>query len=111
MYLAHRLAWLYVYGVWPVGQVDHINHNRADNMIKNIRDTTSFGNQQNQIKANVRNKSTGLLGTSFHKGTGKYQAKIVCNGKQIYIGIFETAKEAHKAYLKTKRKLHTTNTL
>ena len=50
-YMAHRLAWLYHYGEWPVNEIDHINNIKDDNRICNLRDVTHSENQQNRIDA------------------------------------------------------------
>ena len=59
-YLAHRLAWLYVYGCWPSLHIDHINGEKTDNRIANLREATNGENMQNQRRARSNSK-TGLL--------------------------------------------------
>ena len=49
-YLGHRLAWLYVHGVWPTGVIDHINHDKGDNRIANLRDVSFSENQMNRVE-------------------------------------------------------------
>jgi hypothetical protein len=102
-YGAHRLAWLYVYGSWPSAQIDHINGKRADNRIENLRDVVRRHNQQNQRVAHSGNM-LGLLGVS--KAGNRFKARIVVDGLQRQIGTFNTAEEAHAAYVKTKRRVH-----
>jgi hypothetical protein len=106
VYEAHRLAWLYVHGSWPAGQVDHINGVTTDNRISNLRDVTQSGNAQNRRIAQ-RNNQSGFLGVSVH-GIGKWQADIRINGKKKYLGIYSSPEDAHQAYLKAKRELHKT---
>lgn len=106
IYFNHRLAWLYIYGKFPDGVIDHINGNPLDNRITNLRDVSRRTNQENQRSAPSSNKTTGLLGATFHKKTGKFLAKIQVKKKQIYLGLFLTAEQAHQEYLKAKRKLH-----
>lgn len=101
-YRAHRLAWLYTHGVWPAKEIDHINGNRADNRIINLREATSAGNKQNAHKPRG---STGLLGVSKRKN-GTFEAKIGIGGRVLHIGTFSTADEAHSAYVERKRQIH-----
>jgi HNH endonuclease len=108
---AHRLAFLFMTGRMPFQQIDHINGIRNDNRWINLREATKAENLQNQKKAQSDNKSTGLLGASFNKRKKYFQSRINVAGKQIYIGGFKTAQEAHEAYLQAKRKFHKTNTL
>jgi hypothetical protein len=106
LYRAHRLAWFYVHSVWPKNQIDHINHNPANNAISNLRDVSNAENCQNLISAKKNNQSTGLLGAYFHKQSGKYRAMIGVNGKTRSLGLFATPQEAHDAYVSAKRLLH-----
>lgn len=107
-YRAHRLAWFFVHGVWPSENVDHINGDRADNRIANLRDITQAENLQNQKRAHNRSK-TGLLG-AWPSGD-RFQSCIRVNGKYHELGRFDTAEEAHAAYLAAKSKLHKFQTL
>ncbi len=102
-YYAHRLAWLYVYGEFPKDQIDHINGDKADNRIANLRESSDSENQQNHSTKN------GTLGTTLVKSVGMWAAQIKHNGTRYYLGIFRSRQEAHEAYLKAKRKLHTFN--
>ncbi len=106
-YKAHRLAWLYVYGVCPTNDIDHKDHDTLNNRIANLRDVTMTGNQQNRIKANKNNRSS-LLGANFHPHTGKYQVQINVDGKPKYLGLFDTPEEAHAVYISAKREYHKT---
>jgi len=107
-YKAHRLAWLYVYGVWPSGQIDHINGAKDDNRAVNLRDVTQSGNQQN-IRAARKNNASGMLGV-YPQG-GKWAAKICLERKSRYLGLFATKEQAHAAYLSAKRAIHPASTL
>jgi hypothetical protein len=104
----HRIAWAIHYGEWPKGQIDHINGVRNDNRIANLRDVSNQINCQNQ-RNGVRPNKTGFIGV--HLNGGKYRAKIWLNGKQIYLGGFDTPEEAHAAYVAKKRELHEGNVL
>jgi hypothetical protein len=102
LYLAHRLAWLYVYGEWPKHNLDHINGNRLDNRIANLRDVPQVVNAQNRRRALGR---SGLIG-AFTAKAGRWRSQIRINGSQVPLGFFDTAEEAHQAYLTAKRRLH-----
>lgn len=105
-YKAHRVAWLMTYGEWPTGHIDHINGDPADNRISNLRDVPAFVNKQNMRRARS-DSGTGLLGSYFHRGTGKYRAQIwLPDGTCKSLGAFDTAQDAHVAYLHAKRDLH-----
>ncbi|MGK5049480.1 HNH endonuclease [Janthinobacterium sp. GB4P2] len=104
-YLAHRVAWFLHFGVEPIGQVDHMDGNPSNNVITNLRLATHSENQQNQRAPSSRNTS-GFLGVQFSKARRKFVAKIGIDGKQIFIGRFDTAEEAYQAYLAKKRLLH-----
>jgi hypothetical protein len=102
---AHRLAWLMTYGEWP-GHLDHINRNRADNRIANLRECSLAENRQN---AGLRSDNkTGYCGVRFDAKTGAYSASIGVGGKNRNLGkAFPTAEEAASAYAEAKRQLHT----
>lgn len=104
-YPAHRLAWLYMYGKWPANQIDHINRNRLDNRITNLREATSAENLQN-LSLNVKNKS-GVKGVSWDKERSKWFAKITHKYKQIPLGRFDNIKDAENAYAEAKQRFHT----
>ena len=104
-YFAHRLAWLYVYGEFPKNDIDHIDGNRTNNKIKNLRDVSRTENLQNIKIAKSHNKSTGILGAYLHM-SGKFMSRIKVNKKDVYLGLFETAEQANQAYLKAKQQFH-----
>lgn len=101
---AHRIAWLLTHGKWPLGDIDHINGNRTDNRIANLRDVTRSVNQQN-LKGARRDNTTGHLGVKRARN-GRFEARINLHGRYVHIGTFPTAAEAHAAYLTTKRNHH-----
>ncbi len=107
-YRAHRLAWLYVYGAWPSLPIDHINGDRYDNRIGNLRQISVTENNENLRSAKHTNHS-GLLGVSARPG-GKFAATIKCvlGGQrlQLYLGAYTDAATAHAVYVDAKRKLH-----
>lgn len=103
-YYAHRLAWLYSTGKFPSKIIDHINGEKFDNRIKNLRDVNTQTNLQNLKKAMVTNKSTGILGV--RKLRGKFLAQITIEGKETHLGTFNSAEDAHAVYLQAKRRFH-----
>lgn len=105
-YRAHRLAWFWCNGVWPEHEIDHINGNRDDNRIANLRPANKSENQQNLAVARVTNRS-GLLGA--HLTHGWYYSRIKVGGVTHRLGKFTTAEAAHQAYLKAKKSIHTHN--
>ena len=85
-YPAHRLAWFYVYGEWPENQIDHINHNRADNRIINLRLASYKINSMNRpIQSN---NTSGYVGVGFDKRYKKWSASIKINGKRKGLGYY-----------------------
>lgn len=100
---AHRLAWRMFYGVEPAGQIDHINGDRADNRIANLRVVSHAVNVHNRRSAN-RNSKTGLLGVSPRKRG--YVATISAEGQKHGLGTFATLEAAHAAYQAGKARLH-----
>ena len=91
LYHAHRLAWLYVYNSWPEDQLDHINRNRSDNRISNLREVTNKQNHQNKSKPS--NNTSGHPGVVWHKQHSKWRAKIT-HYKDIHLGYFASLEEA-----------------
>ena len=106
-HLAHRLAWLYEFGVFPEDQIDHINGERHDNRLVNLRQATNNQNLQNMTKQ--QGKSSRFLGVSWCKSRNKWQAGIRLNGKSHNLGYFSTEEAAHAAYCKAKSEIHTFN--
>jgi hypothetical protein len=102
-YSAHRLAWFYVHGEWPKGEIDHINHDPSDNRMSNLRDCTKSTNQQNRIRAN-RNSKTGYMGV--FKNKNRFGSRIYLGKEDLFLGNFATAEQAHDAYVNAKREHH-----
>ena len=103
VYKAHRLAWLYTYGSWPNGLIDHINGVKSDNRLFNLRVVNETGNSENVRKPNKRNKS-GFMGVISYQN--KWRANITVNKKTKWLGDYATPEEAHAAYLGAKRLHH-----
>ena len=85
-------------------EIDHINGNKADNRISNLREASRVKNQQNQISA-YKSNSTGLLGVSQHK-PGVWRARLCVSGKNKSLGLFSSPELAHEAYKEAKRVFH-----
>lgn len=100
---AHLVAWIYVHGTPPRFEIDHINGDKLDNRIANLRDVPHAHNMQNRRRAH-RNNGTGLLGV--RKVGARYIAQITVTGRTRYLGKFDSAQEAHERYLQEKRKHH-----
>lgn len=106
-YRAHRLAWLYVYGYLPENQIDHINGDKSDNRISNLREATNSENRQNTTAKT--SSASGLRGVSFKKAVNKWRAYISIDKKQFHLGYFDDKNKAHEAYLLAKAKIHKFN--
>ena len=108
--LAHRVAWGFVYGSFPEKglMIDHINGDRADNRIANLRVVDCEQNLQNRRTPGVRSK-LGVLGVS--KESNRFRSKIVAGGVLHRLGSFTTIEAASAAYIEAKRRLHKTCTI
>lgn len=102
IYAAHRIAWKMLYGVEPVGVIDHINGNGKDNTPGNLRCLTHTENLQAYRRPRSDSR-IGVLGVCM-RAPGKYQARIQRNGVKTALGQFSTAEEAHARYKEEKMK-------
>jgi hypothetical protein len=104
-FLAHRLAF-YMSGreIDDSLQIDHINGNKADNRLCNLRIATFAENNQNITKK--KNNRSGYKGICFDAKRNLYRARIRANNKVHWIGYFKNPEDAHAAYCKTAEKLH-----
>lgn len=90
------LAWLHYYGEWPKGEIDHINLDKGDDRIENLRDATI---SQNEMNKGIRKDNTsGFKGVAFDSRSGKYIAKINVRGEKYPLGYFREAEHAGAAY-------------
>ena len=111
LYYCHRLAFLYMNGRWPSGDVDHIDGVSSNNAWSNLRDVTHKMNTQNRRSPN-KNKLTGLpIGVSLDARDGGIRSDITVDGKTRSLGRYATPELAHQAYVNAKRILHEGNTL
>lgn len=85
-FLAHRVAWCIHYGEWPAQQIDHINGNRSDNRICNLREASYTEQRQNSAKP--RTNTSGHIGVYWHKPSCRWRAAIMVESKQISLGYF-----------------------
>ena len=103
-YRAHRLAWLLVFGETPACDIDHIDGNKANNRIENLRLSTRAQNKWN-VGITKRNKS-GYKGVSWCKQKNKWRATIRINNVQRNIGFYSDIEEAGRAYRNMAIMLH-----
>lgn len=104
---AHRIAWLLFYGKPCDKEIDHINGDRGDNRIDNLRMCSKVENAQNRRRS-ILNKS-GYDGVNFQKSNKKWRARISYNGNRICLGLFDSAELANTARTEAKRNLHKFN--
>jgi hypothetical protein len=100
---AHRIAWVMHYGRQPEGLIDHINGDTSDNRIANLRVVDNSTNLENQRRARSDN-ALGVMGV--RRRNTRFEARICVKGQAQQIGTFDTAKDAHAAYLCHKRAMH-----
>ena len=103
-YMAHRLAWLMAHGNEPLDQIDHINGNKSDNRIANLREATGSENQQNRCVS--KNNRSGSMGVSFNRRKSMWKAQIKVKGKIHHLGWHDAIASASDAYLSAKAALH-----
>jgi hypothetical protein len=98
-----RLAWLFVTGEWPKGQIDHIDGNALNDAFSNLRDVDQRTNSENVRRPRAHN-TLGVQGVRRMKG--KFSARVIVDGKEVGLGTFATPDEALEAYVNAKRRLH-----
>lgn len=103
-YFAQRLAFLYVHGSWSSFQMDHINGKRDDNRMSNLREATSSENKHNQVLS--RKNKSGVKGVGWHRSAKKWQARVMLNGKDKYLGLFKNIEDAAAAAREARNKFH-----
>ena len=105
-YGAHRLAWLYMTGAWPSGEIDHRDTNPSNNVWSNLRDVTPVVNKQNKRRAQSGKLYSPLLGAQWCKQARKWKSSIRVAGRTRHLGFFASDQEAAAAYVLAKRQLH-----
>jgi len=101
VYRAHRLAWLYAHGTWPTNQIDHIDGNRLNNRITNLRDVPQSTNMLN-IHAPGSANTTGFRGVFFDRNSGTFSYSVRVKGRDGVGSGFKDAMTAHQGYLLRK---------
>lgn len=91
-YPAHRLAWLYVFNEFPQGEIDHINHNKGDNRIINLRVVTRQENSKNLPM--MSNNTSGHTGVYWNNNYKKWVAELTLAGKKVFNKAFKQIENA-----------------
>lgn len=94
-YYKHRAVWAFVYGEWPVHNIDHVNGDRTDNRIENLRDVPQAYNMRNA--ALPKTNSSGAIGVGWYGPRRKWTARIKVNKRNIHLGYFTTFSDAVEA--------------
>lgn len=94
-YYAHHLAWVYVHGTWPIGEIDHIDGNGLNNALPNLRQATPSQNTMN--RRTQSNNTSGVKGVWLCPQTGRWHAYIKANRVRKFLGSFGTREEAAAA--------------
>lgn len=101
---AHRLAWFYFYGEMPLRQIDHINGDKTDNRITNLRDVAQRENSKN--RAISKSSKSGVHGVTFIRANRKWRAAIGVGGRDLFLGYFIDKFEAIAARKSAENKYH-----
>jgi len=91
----HRVLWALAYGEWPAREVDHIDGNRLNNCLGNLRLATASENHRNQKKR--ADSTSGVTGVSWHKRSGRWRAYVTAGGRMRHLGYFDSLEEAATA--------------
>lgn len=100
----HRVIWMIVHGKWPDPMIDHINGNRKDNRLCNLREVTAKQNLENNF-----GKGAVFKGVTPTKTGKRWKAQITNNSKTIYLGTFDFPEDAHKVYCQAAKVFHSHN--
>jgi hypothetical protein len=105
-YLAHRLAWLYMTGEFPIHEIDHINGNPSNNRWTNLREGTH--SQVTRPHRTYKSNISGHSGVHWRKDADKYRVRITVNNQRISIGHYSDFKEACGARAKAEKQYFAT---
>ena len=100
----HHLMWFFVYNKWPEDEIDHINHNKLDNRIENLREATNSQNKMNRKRQ--RNSTSGYKGVVYSKRWKCWRARIGVAKTRLHLGSFKTPEEAYRTYCSAIQKYH-----
>jgi hypothetical protein len=100
-FTAHRVIWAIYNGSWPVGAIDHIDGDRQNNRITNLRDATHVQNSRN--RALMATNTSGVCGVDWYKPCKKWRARVYSEGRYIYLGLFDTIDAASSARAEASR--------
>ena len=101
---AHRAAWAMTHGQYPELDIDHINRNRLDNRIANLRLATAMQSSHNRSVR--RDSGSGLKGVTWYKSDKLWCARITIRGKRLFLGLFKAKEDAAKAYAEAAKQHH-----
>lgn len=107
LYKAHRLAWLYMTGVFPEKIIDHINRIKSDNRWTNLKEFSQSQNSENNPLK--KSNTSGFVGVSWNRKLKKWRARITFGYKEKHLGYFESKELAFAAYAQAAAKFHTNN--
>lgn len=103
-YYAHRVAFACFHGKWPDEHVDHINGDRGDNRIANLRPASNSENMRNM--RTPRSNKSGAKGVSWSSNRMKWEARIRTGNGSKFLGHFDTVSDAAEAYKRAARQYH-----
>lgn len=103
-YNAHRIVWMLVYGTWPAEDIDHVNRDRSDNRITNLR---LASRSENNYNSGLRkNNSSGVKGVSWNNLRGMWSVNVNAKGKNVFRGLFHDKEEAIAVCRDARKKIH-----
>lgn len=103
-YMSHRLAWLYTFGEWPPKFIDHVNGDKSDNSLTNLRVATRSENGYNTTTP--KNNTSGIKGVHWHVGEEKWRGRMNVDGIEVQVGKWDNLEEAALAMEKARKDLH-----